>query len=771
MPGAITGLVGAGGGGVIGGAVVRLVLDSSQFNSGLAQAQGRLQSIGAGMSRIGSTLTRGVTVPLVAAGAVATKMALDFNKAFVQIQTLASKGGMSIEQMKTQVLALAQATGQDPNGLANALYQVLSAGKAAASQAFPILTAAAKGAAIGMGNVNDISKVLTSTMNAYGPKVISAGEAMDILTQATHDSAAEADALATSIGPVIGIAAQAGISFKEVAAAMATATNAGISTERAATGLRFLIGSLQSPTTAAKDALDRYGVSVQELGRMLDQQGLIGTLQSLAKTFDLTTTRGAAAFKALVGGQRGFVAAASLVGKTADQATTEVQKLGDAAGVTQQKFELWGQTITGKNAIALGKLKVAAIQLGEKLIPIFEHVVNAVTDLVDAFSHLSPAMQGAVTKGLLFAALAGPFLKLGGVVTGLISKFGSLASAASSAASAGGGAAGAGAALPAAPAVAAAGAGIAEFSGVAALAVGLLNGIHVALDSSQPAWKRFAAGVDATGVGLADLGRHLTGVLHPMQGVAGVLGPLVQRFITTRAEASRLQQVMGGPLSNAWKQWGAALQRTTHLTDQQKQAIAGQIGTLAHYGGSLNRTQSQQLAMAIAAGNAKRAMDILTQAINHIPTEHKTKIDVQDNATSKIKTIAGSLNALPNGVTIPVNVVYTTSGRPPVGAPQGGVSRVASGGIIHGASGFVTQAPTYMVGEGSSSTFAGRGAEAVIPLNDRGIGILAKAMRKAGGGHGGINVTINTQGAMDPNQLAASVSRHLARTIREEALV
>jgi TP901 family phage tail tape measure protein len=255
MAGAITGLV---GGGTIGGATVRLVLDSSQFNAGLSQAQGQLsgfagktQAIGAGMSRVGGALTRGLTVPLVAAGAVATKMALDFNKAFVQIQTLASKGGHSIADMKTEVLSLAQATGQDPSGLATALYQVLSAGKAAASQAFPILTQAAKGAALGMGDVQDISKLLVSTMNAYGPKTISAGEAMDTLTQATHDSAAEADALAGSLGPVIGVAAQVGVSFQDVTAAIATATNQGISAERAATGLRFLLQSLAAPTDSA----------------------------------------------------------------------------------------------------------------------------------------------------------------------------------------------------------------------------------------------------------------------------------------------------------------------------------------------------------------------------------------------------------------------------------------------------------------------------------------------------------------------------------------
>jgi hypothetical protein len=56
------------------------------------------------------------------------------------------------------------------------------------------------------------------------------------------------------------------------------------------------------------------------------------------------------------------------------------------------------------------------------------------------------------------------------------------------------------------------------------------------------------------------------------------------------------------------------------------------------------------------------------------------------------------------------------------------------GGIVAGQSGFITKGPTILVGEGRRSTFAGMGSEAVIPFDERGIGILAKALGKAGGG-------------------------------------
>lgn len=780
MAGAITGLV---GGGTIGGAVVRLVLDSSEFNAGLTSAEGRLkgaaatmQRLGTGMSRVGSSLTRYVTVPLVAAGAVATKMALDFNKAFVLIQTLAGKTGTSIADMKTQVLDLARVTGQDPTGLANALYKVASAGKAAAQNALPILTQAAQGAAIGMGNVNDIAGVLTATTNTYGTKVITAARAMDVLTQAQKDSAAEADALSTSIGPVIGIAGQVGISFQQVAAAMAVATTKGIDTARAATGLRFLIQSLAAPTTAAKTALDRYGISLQDLQRLIANQGLQGTLQTLADTFDLTSTRGQQAWKAVVGGARGAIVANTQVGKSAAVAATEVKRIGDAAGITQKKFELWGHTITGQNAIALGKLKVAAIQLGQKLIPIFESVVNAVTGVVDAFTKLPSGMQGAIVKGLLFAALAGPFLKVAGAITTLIGKFIALTAAEDAAAVSGAaaGAAGAGGA--------AAGAGAGAAIDVAAGAASIAAGAAAAAAAIGTITVAGATAIPVLGAMATDFVTNATGAQTMKEKVVQLRSELAAGTITQAQYNAALRGV--GPqaaaivrsldaAANATKGFGVSLGISAgHMGDARGEAFAlaranqGIVQSSNQAGGALKGLGGSLGSTAGEANNATGAAIGLTGAINHIPKSHNTKISADaGGALGTIGAVVGALARIPSSVTstIHVNTVRTSSRTIVQGA----------GGIIRGAEGFITRGPTYMVGEANYSTFAGRGAEAVTPLDSRGIGILAKALKMAGGGGAGrgINLTINTQGNFNEQTLAASVSRHLARTIREEALV
>ena len=136
-------------------------------------------------------------------------------------------------------------------------------------------------------------------------------------------------------------------------------------------------------------------------------------------------------------------------------------------------------------------------------------------------------------------------------------------------------------------------------------------------------------------------------------------------------------------------------------------------------------TQAQAIArierMGARAGVSKGDIERLTESVkrhvaqlDEIPDKKTTRIEVS-NASAVRSTIATITAALTN---IPDEVVRViTVGR------QGQLPGAAAGGI--------TQGPTVLVGEGRNRTFAGPGAEAVIPLDSRGIGILTQALRSA----------------------------------------
>lgn len=104
-----------------------------------------------------------------------------------------------------------------------------------------------------------------------------------------------------------------------------------------------------------------------------------------------------------------------------------------------------------------------------------------------------------------------------------------------------------------------------------------------------------------------------------------------------------------------------------------------------------------------------------------------TAKSLADTVTKEIKT---AWARIPTDVTTTYHV-RTSGSVPQSPANTQQTSGQASGGIIAGATGMIARGPTYLVGEGGYQTFAGQGAEGVIPLNDRGINILAEALARA----------------------------------------
>jgi hypothetical protein len=131
---------------------------------------------------------------------------------------------------------------------------------------------------------------------------------------------------------------------------------------------------------------------------------------------------------------------------------------------------------------------------------------------------------------------------------------------------------------------------------------------------------------------------------------------------------------------------------------------------------------------------ADRIVNKLKELINAVlGNPIKPKVDTSE-ADRKIGDLKNALDTLAVHKTITIDVNRTGGG--------GGKVLTARGGIIHGAEGFITQGPVFQIGEGSASTFAGKGAEGVIPFNERGIGILAEALSRAGGSTRHIHVTV-----------------------------
>lgn len=394
-----------------------------------------------GFAKVGTGMTKYVTLPLVAAGAASVALAADFDKSFARIGALAGSIGEPMAKAKEDVLKLAQATGQDPGGLAESLYFVASAGLKA-SQVMPTLTVVAKAAAAGMGEASDIAQTLTTVLNAFEGTGLNAAKAMDILTAAMKQGKAEPAEYAAVLGQVAGIAANAGIRFEDLAAAMAQASNT-LPLTRATTGLRFLISSLESPTSKAASALKDVGLTSVEVADMLTKPGgLQKTLQELyTKTFAQGTAAGREAWNAITGGARGATVAITLVGKHAEQANKILTATAHSGGEFGKAVAKSTNTAAFRMQKLLASLKVLAIQFGELLLPYVQKFVGWLSKMVHWFERLDPQTKQLIVRLGTIAAIMGPLILLVGKLSvglgALARLFGATATAAGASGAAG----------------------------------------------------------------------------------------------------------------------------------------------------------------------------------------------------------------------------------------------------------------------------------------------------------------------------------------------
>lgn len=373
--------------------------------------QGR--STAQNLARTGRSLTYGLTLPIVGAGIAAVKLATDFNTSMTHVQALVGASQKQVDAWSKDILALAPEVGKSPKELADALYFITSSG-ISASHALEVLKASAKAATSGLGDTQTIADLVTSAMNAYGAKTLSAANATDILTAAVRLGKGEPADLAQSLGRVIPVAQAMGVSFGEVSGAVAALTTAGLDADTATTGLRQVLLNLLKPSSGAATALESVGLSVKGIQDVVRNQGLIPALELLNKKFDGNRSR----LAEVITNARSLTAAFQLIGPNGKKAADIIDQVTHSSGESAKAFNVAAESAQVKFNKSLADLQAQGIKTGAVLLPIATKIVQAVGDIAVEFGKLPEPAQNATLALAGVAAVIGPMaLVMSGVAT------------------------------------------------------------------------------------------------------------------------------------------------------------------------------------------------------------------------------------------------------------------------------------------------------------------------------------------------------------------
>lgn len=376
--------------------------------------------VGESMSKVGSTLTKSVTLPLVGAATAATKMSMDYETSFAKVSTLLDKNVVDYGKYKNDILDASGASKVAVDEFADSVYGSISAG-VDQTKAIKFTTDAMKLAKGGFTDGAKAVDIMTTAINGYSLKAEDATKIADYLITTQNLGKTTVDELSQSMGKVIPVANSVNFGMEELSASYAQLTKNGIATAEAGTYLKSMLSELgKSGSIADKTLRELTGKGFADLKK----EGK-STTEILA-LLDKNAKKNGKSLKDMFGSVEAGTAAMVMLKGEGKEYDEMLKAMQSSAGATQEAFDKMDATPAEKLKGALNELKNSAIKLGANLIPIVTKVADKIGELVDWFNKLTPAQQENILKMGLFAAAAGPVLKVTG---SLASGFGKLAPA------------------------------------------------------------------------------------------------------------------------------------------------------------------------------------------------------------------------------------------------------------------------------------------------------------------------------------------------------
>jgi TP901 family phage tail tape measure protein len=340
----------------------------SDFSDLTSKITAPLASVGDSILKVDAALTA-----LAIGGlALAIKESANFNKAFALISTSVTATGGDLAKYRDDVLLYSTTSVKSLEDINASLYTAAQAGiKYTDSIAF--MGKVEQLAVANNANLNTTVDLLTGTMNAYGFTIKDVGHLNDVFFQSTLIGKQTIDDLGASMGLVVAIAANSGVSFEELSAAIATLTAKGMTTTEAITAVKGVITTIIAPSKEAADAAKNLGLnfSLTELS----SKGLAVMLQEI-----MTKTGGSKeATVGLFNEMRAMNGILQLTGDGGKFFNEALQQIIHSSGAAEAAYKKMVETFGNQSQMVINVARGLFIDVGTKLEPVAGEIAKGLS--------------------------------------------------------------------------------------------------------------------------------------------------------------------------------------------------------------------------------------------------------------------------------------------------------------------------------------------------------------------------------------------------------
>jgi len=406
--------------------IVRTGVDMSGMTAGLAKTANSLKRAGKQITATGQSLTRNLTIPLLAIGGLAIKSAIDFESAFAGVKKTVEGTEEQLEGIKQGIIDMSEklpASTEEISKVAEAAGQlgiktedVLDFTRVMVDLG-NTTNLSADVAATQLARLANITGMASEDYSRLGSTIVALGNNM-----ATTE--AEISEMALRLA---GAGKQVGMTEPQILGLAAALSSVGIEAQAGGSAMSKVMVNIQLAIAKGGEKLEQFadvaGMTSSEFKTAFEKDAA-GAIVSFINGLGTMESRGKDAIVVLddMGITEIRMRDALLRAANAGTLFNDAIEIGTDAwdkntAMTEEANKRY-ETTESQLKIALNSLKNVGIELGQKLMPIVNNgIIPAIKGfaewigkLIDGFEKLSPFMQKMITLALGIAVALGPSL-------------------------------------------------------------------------------------------------------------------------------------------------------------------------------------------------------------------------------------------------------------------------------------------------------------------------------------------------------------------------
>lgn len=405
--------------------------------SGIDEATKKLENFGnyldqsgKRITKVGTAMSVGLTLPIVAGLTKSTHAYMEFDEKVTEINSLLRESGETAaesgkryneisEYAQKAIVKYGVASDKVMGGMQEMVKKGYDVNQTMASMPSIFNAARASG-----DDFETVMSVTTATLEQFGMVSKDTNQQMeytqkvaDVLTYVADKTAAGFGDMGIAMNYIGPVAHSLGYSLTDTASAVGLLSNRGIEGQKAGTGLRGMLTSLLKPSKSAAEAMSAVGLTINDAqGNMKDLPTLLDDIN--AKTAKMTKTQ-KNSFLTMIFGREPLSAVNTLLEAGGDSLRKYSKGADEANGYTKEIADNMRKAKKFGVDQFKASLEVLQQNIGQKVMPTLTPMIEWANRMIDKFNSLDGATQQSIVKWAMYAAAAGPVLMIGGKLVSL----------------------------------------------------------------------------------------------------------------------------------------------------------------------------------------------------------------------------------------------------------------------------------------------------------------------------------------------------------------